>query len=186
MLIIVDIKGDVMDKLKYNKVLFIVSFLIYAILLIWVVVFKWINYNSVIISINNFRELDLTSRYDACFEWFFYFDIKDLFLNIILLFPLGIYYLMFLKRKYLIIPIGIVLTLFFEISQFFTCVGMLNVYDIIGNIIGVGLGYIFYLLLKRIYTDKIINIINITVIVLLTPVVIYAIYMSIKNIGVYF
>lgn len=168
-----------------NKKLFIISFVIYFLLLIWVVVFKWTNYNSVIISVNNFRYMDLKSRYDACYEWFFFFDFKDLCLNIILFIPLGIFYLLPLKRKYIIIPIGIVLTLFFEMTQFFTCIGMLNVYDLIGNILGVILGYLLFLVLKKLFVAKIINIVNIVVISLFTPIVIYAIIMTIKNIGVY-
>ena len=71
-----------MKNVKYNKILFFISLLIYFILLIWVVIFKWTNYNSVIISINNFRDLDIFTRYSECYPWFFYYDLKDLLLNI--------------------------------------------------------------------------------------------------------
>lgn len=174
-----------MKEIKCNKLLLGISFSIYIILLLWVIVFKWTNYFSVTVSINNFRHLDLASRYDACYPWFFYFELKDLILNIILFLPLGIFYLLVLKRRFLVIPLGFLLIILLEISQFFTCVGMFNVYDIIGNMAGIILGYTFYLVFKKIYTPKVVNILNSFVIVLCSPIAIYAIYMTLKNIEVY-
>jgi glycopeptide antibiotics resistance protein len=174
-----------MKEIRCNRLLLGISFFIYVVLLIWVIIFKWTNFFSVTVSINNFRHLDLASRYDACYEWFFYFELKDLILNIILFLPLGIFYLLVLKRRFLVIPLGFLLVILLEISQFFTCVGMFNVYDIFGNMIGIILGYLFYLVFKKIYTPKVVNILNSFVIVLCSPIAIYAIYMTLKNIEVY-
>lgn len=174
-----------MKETKFNKLLFISSFTIYMLLLVWVIVFKWTLYYSVEISINNFRHLDLVTRYQECFPWFFYFEATDLFLNIFLFIPLGLFYLLPLKRKYLILPIGFLLTLIFEISQFFTCIGMFNIYDLLGNMLGVSLGFILFNIFKKSATKKLIDTANIVVTALLSPVVIYAIYMTIKNIDVY-
>lgn len=174
-----------MKERECNKLLLGISFSIYIILLLWVIVFKWTNYFSVTVSINNFRHLDLASRYEACYQWFFYYELKDLMLNIILFLPLGIFYLLILKRRFLVLPLGFLLIMLLEISQFFTCVGMFNVYDIIGNMTGVILGYFFYLVFKKIYTSKVINFLNILIITVCSPIAIYAIYMTIKNIEVY-
>lgn len=174
-----------MKELKYNRLLLGISFTIYIILLLWVVIFKWTNYFSVTVSINNFRHLDLASRYDACYEWFFYYELKDLILNIILFLPLGIFYLLVLKRKFLVVPLGFILIILLELSQFLTCIGMFNVYDIIGNMTGIIVGYIFYIVFNKIYIPKVINIINSIVITICSPIAIYAIYMTIKNIEIY-
>lgn len=174
-----------MKELKYNRLLLGISFAIYIILLLWVVIFKWTNYFSVTVSINNFRHLDLASRYDACYEWFFYYELKDLILNVILFLPLGIFYLLVFKRKFLVVPLGFILIILLELSQFLTCIGMFNVYDIIGNMTGIIVGYIFYIVFNKIYIPKVINIINSIVITICSPIAIYAIYMTIKNIEIY-
>lgn len=174
-----------MKKLNCNKVLLISSFLVYIILLLWVIVFKWTNYFSVTVSINNFRHLNLADRYNACYEWFFYYELKDLLLNIILFLPLGIFYILLFKRKFLVIPVGFILIILLEISQFLTCIGMFNIYDILANMLGIIIGYILYLAFKKIYTPKAINIVNIITLIVFSPVVFYAIYMTIKNIEVY-
>jgi glycopeptide antibiotics resistance protein len=174
-----------MKELKYNRLLLGISFTIYIILLLWVVIFKWTNYFSVTVSINNFRHLDLANRYDACYEWFFYYELKDLILNVILFLPLGIFYLLVFKRKFLVVPLGFILIILLELSQFLTCIGMFNVYDIIGNMTGIIVGYIFYIVFNKIYIPKVINIINSIVITICSPIAIYAIYMTIKNIEIY-
>ena len=174
-----------MKKLNCNKVLLISSFLVYLILLLWVIVFKWTNYFSVTVSINNFRHLNLADRYNVCYEWFFYYELKDLLLNIILFLPLGIFYILLFKRKFLVIPVGFILIILLEISQFLTCIGMFNIYDILANMLGIIIGYILYLAFKKIYTPKAINIVNIITLIVFSPVVFYAIYMTIKNIEVY-
>lgn len=174
-----------MKDVKYNKILFFISLLIYFILLIWVVIFKWTNYNSVIISINNFRDLDIFTRYSECYPWFFYYDLNDLLLNIVLFLPLSMFFMLPLKHKWKILYYGLFLSLGFEISQFITCIGLFNIYDLIGNVLGLMIGYLFYLIFKKLYTSKAINVTNIITIILFSPIAIYAIYMTIKNIEIY-
>ena len=170
---------------KTNKLLFSLSFSIYMILLIWVAIFKWTNYHSVIVSVYTFRPMDLAARYDYGYDWFFYFELTDLILNMLLFIPLGLYYFKFFKNIIHASIFGIILMITFEISQFFTCIGMFNVYDLLGNFLGLLFGYLIYLLIKKIYTPRNINITNIILIILFLPVTIYAIYMTITNIDVY-
>ena len=98
---------------QFNRPLFFTSFTLYVIMLLWVVVFKWTNYFSVQVSINNFRHLDLITRYNEAYPWLYEFKPEDFVLNIILFLPLGLYYLIPLKRKWLILPISILLTNYF-------------------------------------------------------------------------
>lgn len=170
---------------QYNRPLFFTSFTLYAIMLLWVVVFKWTNYFSVQVSINNFRHLDLITRYNEAYPWLYEFKPEDFVLNIILFLPLGLFYLLPLKRKWLILPISLLLTITFEVSQFFTCIGMFNSYDLLGNFIGAILGYILFCILHKKVSKKLIDITNIVVTIIFSPIAIYAIYMTITNIDVY-
>ena len=170
---------------QFNKKLMYISLAIYAIMLIWVVVFKWTNYEAAEHSIITFRHLGLSERYDACYQWFFTCDPVDIALNAILFLPLGLFYVLLLKRKYLIVLIGLLLTIVFEISQFFTCIGMFNVYDLLSNFLGCIIGYVLFLLLHKFICKKVIDVANIVVIAIFSPICVYAIIMTIINFGSY-
>ena len=90
-----------------------------------------------------------------------------------------------LKRKYLIIIFSVVLTLIFEVSQFFTCIGMFNIYDLLGNIMGCVLGYILFFIFNRYVSKFFIDVTNIVILSLLSPVCIYAIIITIINFNSY-
>lgn len=170
---------------KISKKLMCCSLTIYFILLIWVIIFKWTNYEAAEHSIITFRHLELHERILSIKPWVFTLDNIDLILNILLFLPLGLLYTFLLNKKYLVILIGLILTFVFEISQFFTCIGMFNFYDIIGNFVGCVLGYVIHLLLFRFISKKFINAVNIILIFLLSPVCIYAIIMTIINFNIY-
>lgn len=173
-------------KLEFNKKLMYGSLVVYLILFIWVVIFKWTNYEAAEHSIITFRPLDLSARYDAVIKWVFTCDPIDIVLNMILFLPLGLFYVLLLKRRrYLIVLIGLLLTISVEISQFFTCIGMFNVFDIISNFLGCLLGYGLFVLLNRFVSKRLIDITNIVIIGLMSPVCVYAIIMTIINFGSY-
>ena len=69
---------------KYNKNLMYISFAIYIMLLIWVIMFKWTNYIAVQECIVSFRKLTLTQRFIECKQSFFGFDFTDMVLNALL------------------------------------------------------------------------------------------------------
>ena len=171
--------------LNFNKKLMYGSLVVYAILLVWVVVFKWTNYEAAEHSIITFRHLGLSDRYIACKPWFDTLDPIDILLNLILFLPMGLYFVLLLKRKYLILIIGLILTIVFEVSQFFTCIGMFNYYDLLGNMLGCILGYILFLIFNRFVSKKIIDITNVVIISLFSPVCVYAIIMTIINFNSY-
>ena len=149
--------------IKYNKLLTYMSFAVYIILLIWVVIFKWTNYISVEESIITFRELNLVERLYACKQSFFGFNIIDIMLNVILFIPLGLFFKLIFRRKYLVILTGGIFSFIFEISQFLTCIGMFNMFDIIANTTGCVLGYVLFLFFEKIINKRFVNIVNITV-----------------------
>ena len=172
---------------KFNKKLMYISLFIYIILLIWIIIFKWTKYEAALESIITFRPLSLSDRFNACKMSFVFkgFDPVDLILNILLFLPMGLYFVLLLKRKHLILLIGLATTFIFEISQFFTCIGMFNSFDVLGNMIGCVLGFILFKFINRYLTDKLINIINYIIITLFSPLCIYAIVMTIMNFHYY-
>ena len=66
--------------IKYNKKFMYMSFAIYIILLIWVVIFKWTNYIAAQECIITFRKLSLTQRFLACKQSFVGCDFVDIVL----------------------------------------------------------------------------------------------------------
>lgn len=176
-----------MLKRDFNKKFFYISLCIYVLLLLWVIIFKWTNYNAVTISINNFRGLTLRERFDFCMELnlFWDFDLKDVCLNALLFLPLGGYYLIAFNRENLVIWIGLLLSLCFEVSQFFSSIGMFNLFDILANFLGTLIGFGIYLIYRKFVSGRVINIINIAVIIMLLPLCVYAIYMTVANFDIY-
>ena len=171
--------------IKYYKKLMYISFVIYMILLIWVIIFKWTNYKAAEECIITFRKLNLIQRYLASKHSFIRFDFFDLLLNSILFFPMGLFYTLLFKKEYFILLTGICCSFIFEISQFFTCIGMFNIFDIIGNVLGCTIGYCLFLIFKKIFSKRFTTIINIIIILLGLPFCIYAIFMTIKNFNYY-
>lgn len=171
--------------MKFNKTLMYISFSIYLLLLVWMIVFKWTNYVAAQECIITFRHLDIGTRFNAISKGFFAFDLKDMMLNVLLFLPLGLLYTLLFKRKYMVLILSLILTFIFEISQFFTCIGMFSFSDILANILGCLLGYILFLLLIRLFNKKFIDTANIVIISLFSPLCIYAIIMTISNFHFY-
>ena len=89
------------------------------------------------------------------------------------------------RRKYLVILTGGIFSFIFEISQFLTCIGMFNIFDIIANTTGCVLGYVLFLFFEKIINKRFVNIVNIAVIIVGLPLCIYAIVMTIINFHYY-
>ena len=171
--------------IKYNKKFMYMSFAIYIILLILVVIFKWTNYIAAQECIIIYRKLNLAQRFFACKQSFIGFDFFDIILNIILFLPMSLCFTLLFQKKHFILLIGIACSFIFEISQFFTCIGMFNIFDIIGNATGCVLGYVLFLFFEKIINKRFVDTINIVIIVAGVPLCIYAIVMTIINFHYY-
>lgn len=171
--------------IKYNKKFMYMSFAIYMILLIWVIIFKWSNYIAAQECIITFRKLDLAERFLTCQQSFIGFNFFDIILNTILFLPMSLCFTSLFQKKHFILLIGIVCSFIFEISQFFTCVGMFNIFDIIGNATGCVLGYVLFLFFEKIINKRFVDTINIVIIVVGVPLCIYAIVMTTINFHYY-
>ena len=171
--------------IKYNKKLMYISFAVYIILLIWVIIFKWSNYIAAQESIITFRKLNLMQRFLACKRSFVGFDVTDIVLNTLLFLPMGLFFALLFKKECFILLIGVACSLIFEISQFFTCIGMFNVFDLIGNVAGCAIGYVLFLIFKRIINKYFVDITNIIVVSFGAPLCVYAIVITIMNFHYY-
>ena len=171
--------------IRYNKKLMCASLVIYIILLIWSIIFKWTDYEVAQESIITFKHLNLAERYVACRPWFFQMDFLDFACNILLFLPMGLFFVLMLKRRYLVILIALILTTLFEVSQFFTCIGMFNFFDILSNVLGCVLGYIMFVCFNHLVSKRFIDVTNVVIIILFSPLSIYAITMTIINFKYY-
>lgn len=73
-------------------------------------------------------------------------------LNILLFVPMGYILPNFggiFKKAYLMIPMGLLLSLVIETIQYFTRLGVFDVDDLMFNTLGTALGYLLYLLMMR-------------------------------------
>ena len=182
-----DIKSKKMLSI-FSKILFA----LYLILLVWVVIFKC----NIAISLTGgylyLKTITIQERFllymvpfqNGITKWY-----SDTILNVIVFIPMGLYVSYFIKHKKflkaLLISFGA--SLFIEVFQLFTLMGSYQSEDLIVNTLGGIIGYLIY---KLIYKDTprrmcVFNIISLVVLILIVPVVIYAIVNTILNFDLY-
>lgn len=192
-------------NIKSEKLLNILSkiiFIIYLGLIIWVIMFKCNLHVSLYDAYYYLKQFTLKERFLVFITPFknyftgglevpkYIFDMDD-FLNVILFIPLGLYLSYFIKNhKFIkVLIITICTSAFFEFFQLFSLIGSFTTQDFITNICGGILGYLmFRLMFYKGFTERklmILNIVSIVAIVVFTPILIYAIINTIKNIDIY-
>lgn len=125
------------DKFVLHKELFMLVFLIYAMLLFYVVTFQDVNYGT-----NNFIPFKEIFRYEIGSKVF----IKNILGNIILFIPFGVFvsYILDTRRPQFIVIISLITSGVIEYTQL--KIGRtFDIDDIILNIVGGFIGYIIYL-----------------------------------------
>ena len=132
-------------KFKLYRELFMLSFLLYSLILFYVVTFQDVNYGT-----NNFIPFKEILRYEVGSSYF----IHNVLGNILLFIPFGFFvsYILKTKKPIYIIVITLVTSLVIEYTQLL--IGRtFDVDDVLLNIIGGFLGYLVYLIMQLIY-DK--------------------------------
>jgi glycopeptide antibiotics resistance protein len=160
-----------MESQKRNT-LTIVLFLIYALVLIGVVLFKFPFSTGKIDSVRVINLIPLKGSYadDGVIR------LSEIIDNILAFVPLGIFICMlknnwsFLKK---VIPV-IGCTLAFEIIQFIFAIGRTDVTDILSNTLGGIIGIGIYTLLFSIFKSRTNKIINIIVLILIACALLFA------------
>ncbi len=161
------------QRLILYKELLMFFFIIYLLLLYYVVTFQDNNYGT-----SNFIPFKEIFRYDIFSPLFF----KNIIGNILLFIPLGIFTSYYLKAK-LFVPILILSFLSSSAIEFTqNCIGRtVDIDDVILNVAGALLGYLFYYILnkfinkvpKAIKSELALNILSLSIIFII-------IYMFIK------
>ena len=132
-------------KFELYRELFMLSFLLYSLILFYVVTFQDVNYGT-----NNFIPFKEIMRYEVGSSYF----IHNVLGNILLFIPFGFFVSFILKTKkpHFIVIITFITSLVIEYTQLL--IGRtFDVDDVLLNIIGGFLGYLVYLIIQVIY-DK--------------------------------
>ena len=174
-----------------NKPLLYFSFFLYLALLVWIIIFKCNLYTPISESMIILPKLSIAERISKGIPSIASIpnmlrDI-DFWRNIIIFLPLGIYLPLMSSRVRFVsgTAIAFLLSLSFEISQVFTCIGGLSLEDLFTNTVGFILGYIIFKLIIDRLPDVIINLTNIAVILIATPIFLYATYNTYVNWEIY-
>lgn len=187
---------------KLFKILSIIIFIIYILLLIWVVMFKCNLIFSISKTYEYFGSFTLRERFlffIVPFEDYVKgpfleqidIIIEDDILNVAIFVPMGLYLTLFLKKFRLlkVVVITFSISLFFEVFQLFSLIGSFATKDLITNTLGAIIGYLACILLYRENNHPIkyiiFNIISIIVILIFMPILIYGIINTIKHFDVY-
>jgi len=139
------------ESFKLYKELFILSFLLYSLILFYVVTFQDVNYGT-----NNFIPFREILRYEFGSSFF----IHNVLGNILLFIPFGFFvsFILRSKKPHYIIIVTLVTSLVIEYTQLL--IGRtFDVDDVFLNIVGGFIGYFVYLIIQVIY-DKLPNILK--------------------------
>lgn len=142
-------------KKKIINNLFIIGFIFYALFVIWNILFK---YSSPLELFSSSREYSRTINlipFNDILNG--YFNKMDIFGNVILFIPLGIYINMIGENSKIYINICkiIIISLIFECIQYIFGLGASDITDIITNTMGGIIGIGIYMMIKKIFTDDI-------------------------------
>ena len=180
-------KLDITNDNKINKKWILTLFALYMIALIWVIIFKCNNVESLHISTNKAMTIRERLLFKAVpFQYTFYAVFVEggllesiaLIFNVVCFLPAGLLLRCFFKRRYVML-IGTGTSFCFEVFQLFSAWGGPDISDIILNAIGVLFGILLYdLLIKRI-ESKVVNLLALIFIVVAIPLDVYAIVNSV-------
>ena len=155
---------------KGNKIVSIILFIIYMLLLIWVIIFKTMPYLTYMPA----RSLNLipfkgTAVYNG------HYDYKELVGNIIVFVPFGVFISMAVRKFNLVAAFmgGFALSAIFETIQYALICGATDVTDVIMNTAGALIGAIVFLIFKAIFRKHYIEVINGLGIVMLLMLMIF-------------
>lgn len=160
---------------KLGKILL----LVYGLLLIWILLFKFSISPSAVISGAfdgaSYRHINLIPLMESGGR-------KEVLLNFIIFIPLGVVAQLVGKKNSIIKNMIYILifSLFIEVSQYILAVGATDITDLLTNTFGGDLGILFYVRLSRLLDtkklDKILVIVGLTLLVLTVLLVLYFVF----------
>lgn len=157
-------------KCKKRNTLTIVLFIVYIMLLTGVILFKLPFYSEKLS--DGIRVINLIPL-QGSFDENGVILLREIIQNILIFIPLGIYiYMMKYERPLMkkALPV-IVLSLTFEVIQFIFAIGRTDVTDILGNSLGGVIGIGIYALLRGIFKNRTVIVVNMLALVVTVCVV---------------
>ena len=168
-------------KEKINKPLLSLAFIIYLIIVIWIIFFKcaipyFAKPNKWILEHSILDDFKFTIFY-LPLSYKIYFTFIDIFCNLLILIPLGLYLPILFNKKNLLRDslITLLMVFCFEAIQLFTRIGQFSLLDILWNVGGMLIGEFLYFKLEVKLTNQVVNYIQLFVVVLFLPIAIYAV-----------
>lgn len=183
-------------KTTVNKKLLYTVFTLYAIIAIWIIVFKVNKYVHPDV-MEYFRSVSWTQRFtkDVIPGYSLWHNLKrgiplyksDQFLNVLAFLPYGMVLPFFVKKKtYLKAMLIIFFTsLAFEIEQVITCIGGFDTTDILANLLGGATGLLIYRFIVSKVKPFIVNMIILAIIIIAFPFAVYGIVNTILHFDIY-
>ena len=163
------------------------AFILYMLCLFWILILKCNLRQAVLETRFTYENIPFSERILIFMGKFSTTNINEATMNVVAFVPMGIIVPHISKKKpYLNAAMaGLFTSLAAELCQLITAFGGFTYIDIINNSIGTFLGVIISCLLMRTVKEKWLNIGMITVSALATPLLIYAIFNTAKNIDIY-
>lgn len=165
----------------------ILTFILYTICLVWVIMLKCNMVTPVVESRYFMSKKSLWERFEFSIFKFASTTPKDFFANVLLFLPVGLL-IPFLKNKNPVIStafLGLAISLGFEILQIITCIGGFTYIDVLSNDLGALLGAIIHVCFRRKITDKQIETALIVSIILCVIVISFGTFNTIKYLDIY-
>lgn len=143
---------------KSQKKISIAVFGLYILLLIWLILFK---FNINLTDLGYIRNVNLIPFKESLIING-HLDISEIIYNVLVFVPLGVYINIFTPKLPFIIKIlpSLFLSLLLETLQFIFAIGASDITDVISNTVGGFLGIILFFLLKKLFREKFISIVN--------------------------
>lgn len=169
------------------------AFLCFLIILVWLIIFKLTNLNTVFDYHHIFYVKPLSYRFIYGFSFYSAkenlsnFIFGDFLPNILVFIPFGLFLpLLVYEHRFLnLLLTSFFISLFFEVFQLFTTLGCFSVGDLISNTLGFIFGYFIYLIFnKKTHFTKITKVSFIITLISL-PICIYAILRCVNTFNDY-
>ena len=176
-------------KDNINRKLLIISFICFIVILLWGVILKF-NLSENFTEANyELINMTIKERFLKQFSLPIFKSSRPLILilNIFVTIPVGIYLPLLFKRYNFLQDFFISVLIIYSIESFqlFTGLGCFEFIDILFNTLGFVVGSLIYYFLKPHTSNYVINIINIVIIIIAVPIIIFATINTIINFKLY-
>ena len=153
--------------MKKGRIVTIIAFAIYLLLLVWVVIFKT-QIGLISFSIHGWRAPINLIPFGQPLMSNGRIDLSDMIYIVIAFIPLGLFISMLRspKKGWIAVLIGFLLSVLFETVQYVFRIGSADITDVIMNTAGTAIGVLLFMLLRRLLKDRTEKVLSIVILTL--------------------